>query len=48
MSRELLMMFKASKLGMNKGAVLFGVTMGADIGFNLFREFWPGTKRHRR
>ena len=30
------------------GAVSFGVTMGADIGFNLFREFWPGTKRHSR
>src|SRR6516225_8338416 len=26
----------------------FGVTMGADLGFNLFREFWPGTKRHTR
>jgi hypothetical protein len=30
------------------GAVSFGVTMGADIGFNLFRELWPGTKRHSR
>jgi hypothetical protein len=22
--------------------------MGADIGLNLFREFWPGTKRVQR
>ena len=25
----------------------FGVTMAADIGFNVFREFWPGLRRHR-
>jgi hypothetical protein len=30
------------------GAVSFGVTMGSDIGFNMFREFWPDLKRHFR
>ena len=30
------------------GAVSLAVTMGADIGFNLFRKFWPGTKRNTR
>jgi hypothetical protein len=30
------------------GAVTFGVTMGLDMGFNVFREFWPGLKRHLR
>src|SRR5215467_5712271 len=30
------------------GAVSLAVTMGADIGFDPFREFWPGTKRHTR
>ena len=29
-------------------AVSLAVKMGADIGFNLFREFWPGTKRNTR
>src|SRR5439155_11298565 len=28
------------------GAVSFGITMGSDIGFNVFREFWPDLKRH--
>jgi hypothetical protein len=30
------------------GAVSFGISMGSDVGFNLFREFWPGLKRHFR
>ena len=32
------------------GAVTFGVTMGSEIGFNVFREFWPDVKRrfHRK
>jgi len=28
------------------GAVSFGIAMGSDVGFNLFREFWPDMKRH--
>ena len=28
------------------GATSFGITMGSDVGFNLFREFWPDIKRH--
>jgi len=28
------------------GAVNFGIAMAADMGFNVFREFWPGMKRH--
>jgi hypothetical protein len=28
------------------GAVSFGISMGSDIGFNVFREFWPDMKRH--
>ena len=28
------------------GAVSFGINMGAEIGFNVFREFWPDMKRH--
>ena len=28
------------------GAVSFGIAMGGDAGFNLFREFWPDLKRH--
>ena len=28
------------------GAVSFGFAMGSDVGFNLFREFWPDLKRH--
>jgi hypothetical protein len=28
------------------GAVSFGITMGSDVGFNVFREFWPDLKRH--
>jgi hypothetical protein len=28
------------------GAVSFGITMGSDIGFNVFCEFWPDMKRH--
>jgi hypothetical protein len=30
------------------GAESFGITMGSDIGFNVFREFWPDLKRHFR
>ena len=32
------------------GAVTFGVTMGSEIGFNVFREFWPDVKQrfHRK
>jgi hypothetical protein len=30
------------------GAVSFGVSMGADVGINIFREFWPSVKRHSR
>jgi hypothetical protein len=30
------------------GAASFGISMGSDIGFNVFREFWPGLRRHRR
>jgi hypothetical protein len=30
------------------GAVTFGITMGSDVGFNVFREFWPDLKRHIR
>jgi len=30
------------------GAVSFGISVGSDIGFNIFREFWPGLRRHRR
>ena len=28
------------------GAVTFGLTMGAQMGYNVFREFWPDMKRH--
>jgi hypothetical protein len=27
------------------GATSFGITMGSDIGFNVFREFWPDIKK---
>ena len=30
------------------GAISFGIAMGSDIGFNVFREFWPDLKRHLR
>jgi hypothetical protein len=30
------------------GAVSFGITMGTEMGFNVFREFWPDMKRHLR
>jgi len=30
------------------GAVSFGVSMAGDIGFNVFREFWPGFKHRGR
>jgi len=30
------------------GAASFGINLGSDIGFNLFREFWPDLKRHFR
>jgi hypothetical protein len=30
------------------GATSFGISIGSDIGFNVFREFWPGLRRHRR
>ena len=28
------------------GATSFGISMASDIGFNVFREFWPDMKRH--
>ena len=28
------------------GAVSFGISMGTDVGFNVFREFLPDLKRH--
>lgn len=28
------------------GAESFGITMASDVGFNVFREFWPDLKRH--
>ena len=28
------------------GAVNFGITMGTDVGVNMFHEFWPDLKRH--
>jgi hypothetical protein len=28
------------------GATSFGITMAADVGFNVFREFWPDLKSH--
>ena len=28
------------------GAEAFGITIGAQMGFNVFREFWPDMKRH--
>jgi hypothetical protein len=37
-----------STTGAEDGAVSFGISMGSDIGFNVFREFWPGLRRHRR
>jgi hypothetical protein len=30
------------------GAVSFGIAIGGDIGFNIFREFWPDLKSHFR
>jgi len=30
------------------GAVTFGITMGIDMGLNIFREFRPALKRHPR
>jgi hypothetical protein len=30
------------------GAVSFGITMASDMGFNVFREFWPDLKGHFR
>jgi hypothetical protein len=30
------------------GATSFGIAMGTDVGFNLFREFWPDLRRHFR
>jgi hypothetical protein len=30
------------------GAVTFGLTMASEVGFNVFREFWPDLKRHFR
>jgi hypothetical protein len=27
------------------GAVSFGISMGSQMGFNIFREFWPDMKR---
>ncbi len=28
------------------GAVTFGITIGSDVGANMFREFWPDIRRH--
>ena len=28
------------------GATSFGITIAADVGFNVFREFWPDLKSH--
>lgn len=28
------------------GAVVFGVNIASQVGFNVFREFWPDMKRH--
>jgi hypothetical protein len=28
------------------GAVSFGITIGSEVGFNVFHEFWPDLKRH--
>jgi hypothetical protein len=28
------------------GAESFGITVASDIGFNVFREFWPDLRRH--
>jgi hypothetical protein len=30
------------------GAVTFGLTMAMDMGVNMFREFFPGIRRHNR
>jgi hypothetical protein len=30
------------------GAVSFGIAIGGDVGFNIFREFWPDLKSHFR
>jgi hypothetical protein len=30
------------------GATTFGITMATDMAFDVFREFWPGLKRHSR
>ena len=30
------------------GATSFGIAIGSDVGFNVFREFWPDLKRHFR
>jgi hypothetical protein len=30
------------------GALTFGVTMGSDLGFNIFHEFWPDLRGHFR
>jgi hypothetical protein len=35
-----------SKTTAGDGAVTFGFAMMSDIGFNVFREFWPDLKRH--
>jgi hypothetical protein len=37
-----------STTGAGDGAVSFGISVASDIGFNVFREFWPGLRRHRR
>jgi hypothetical protein len=38
----------ASTTTAGDGAVNFGLTMGAEMGMNVFREFWPDVKRHFR
>jgi hypothetical protein len=37
-----------SRTSAGDGAVTFGLNMGADTAFNVFREFWPDMKRHLR
>jgi hypothetical protein len=34
-----------SKNSAGDGAVAFGLNMGSQVGFNVFREFWPDMKR---
>jgi len=36
----------ASTTSARDGAAAFGFNMGSQVGFNVFREFWPDMKRH--